>query len=186
MEDEAIYELYWNRNEEAIHQTHIKYGAWCRGIAMRILNIQEDAEECVQDTYLQVWNNIPPQRPNLFRAWLGRITRNLALSRYRMNTAQKRGGGQTALALDELAECVSGREDADAAVDSMEIVAVINRFLAELPERQRGIFMRRYWHLSAVAEIARAYGMREGQVNGILHRCRKKLRARLEKEGIAL
>ena len=124
MEDEAIYDLYWNRDEEAIHQTHLKYGAWCRGIALRILDIQEEAEECVSDTYLQVWNNIPPQRPNVFRAWLGRITRNLALTRYRRSHATKRGGGQTALALEELSECVSGRENAESQLENQEVAAV--------------------------------------------------------------
>lgn len=186
MEDEEIYELYWKRNEEAIVQTHKKYGPWCRGIAMRILQHREDAEECVSDTYLNVWNHIPPQRPNVFRAWLGRITRNLALTRYRIYTAEKRGGGQTALALEELGECVSGREDTEATLDSLETVTVINRFLAALPALQRSVFMRRYWHLSSISEIAKAYGMREGQITGMLHRSRKKLRAMLEEEGIAL
>lgn len=186
MEDEAIYDLYWNRDEEAIHQTHLKYGAWCRGIALRILDIQEEAEECVNDTYLQVWNNIPPQRPNIFRAWLGRITRNLALSRYRRNHATKRGGGQTALALEELSECVSGRESAESQLENQEVAAVINRFLESLNQRQRTIFMRRYWHMASIGDIAKAYGMTESQVTSLLFRCRKKLREMLVKEGIAL
>ena len=155
MEDEAIYDLYWNRDEEAIHQTHLKYGPWCRGIALRILEIQEDAEECVNDTYLQVWNNIPPQRPSIFRAWLGRITRNLALSRYRRNNAGKRGGGQTALALEELGECVSGKESTESQLESQDVAAVINRFLESLSVQQRTIFMRRYWHMTSIGDIAR-------------------------------
>lgn len=186
MEDEQIYELYWARNEEAITRTHEKYGPWCRGIAMRILEIREEAEECVSDTYLQVWNNIPPQRPNVFRAWLGRITRNLALTRYRRSHAEKRGGGQTALALEELRECVSGRESVETAEDSREIAAAINAFLGSLPEVQRSIFLRRYWHMTSIAEIAKAYGMSESRVTSMLHRMRKKLREMLEKEGIAV
>lgn len=186
MEDQEIYDLYWNRSESAITETHKKYGAWCGGIAMRILQRREDAEECVNDTYLRVWNNIPPQRPKVFRAWLGRITRNLALSRFRSLTAEKRGGGQTVLALEELRDCVSGREDMDAAMDSMQIVTAINRFLKSLPDKQRWIFMRRYWQLSSVADIAAACGAKESQITSSLLRSRKKLREMLEKEGIAL
>ena len=186
MEDEAIYDLYWNRDEEAIHQTHLKYGSWCRGIALRILEIHEEAEECVSDTYLQVWNNIPPQRPNIFRAWLGRITRNLALTRYRKNTAGKRGGGQTALALEELSECVSGTACTEEELENQELAELINRFLESLPQRQRTIFMRRYWHMASIADIAKAYGMTESQVTSQLFRTRKKLREMLEKEGVAL
>ena len=102
MEDTQIISLYWERNEDAISETDRKYGTFCRGIAQRILHIREESEECVSDTYLQVWNNIPPQRPNVFQAWLGKITRNLALSRYRKTHAEKRGGGQAELALEEL------------------------------------------------------------------------------------
>lgn len=186
MEDEAIYQLYFQRNEEAITQTHQKYGPWCRGVAMRILNHREDAEECVFDTYLNAWNHIPPQKPRSFCAWLGRITRNLALSRYRMYTAEKRGGSQTALALEELGECISGNEDTDSTVESLTVVAAINRFLESLPQKHRAIFMRRYWHMASIAEIAKAYQITEGQVSSSLFRSRKKLRAALEKEGIAL
>jgi RNA polymerase sigma-70 factor (ECF subfamily) len=186
MEDEDIYALYWNRDEAAITETHRKYGPWCRGIAQRILPQPEDVEECVSDTYLQVWNNIPPQRPSIFRAWLGRITRNLALGRYRILHAEKRGGGQTALALEELRECVSGREDTDSQVDSLMIVAVINRFLESLSPQQRGIFLRRYWHMSSIADIAKAYGLRESQISNQLHRSRIQLRGMLEQEGIDL
>lgn len=186
MEDEAIYALYIQRNEDAITQTHRKYGPWCRGVAMRILNRQEDAEECVSDTYFKAWNSIPPEKPRSFPAWLGRITRNLALSRYRKFSAEKRGGGQTALALSELAECVSGREDTEKTVEMLEVTAAINQFLERLPQKHRVIFMRRYWHMASVTEIAKAYGMSEGQVTSSLFRSRKKLREALEKEGISL
>ena len=186
MEDDQIIALYWDRNEDAIAQTHQKYGSWCRGIALRILEIREEAEECVDDTYLHVWNNIPPQRPGVFRAWLGRITRNLALDRYRRAHTEKRGGGQTALALEELRECVSGGETIERDEDRKAITAVINRFLASLPEEQRNIFLRRYWHLSSIADIARVYGMSQSQVTSMLYRNRKKLRDMLEQEGIAV
>ncbi len=186
MEDEAIYELYFQRNEDAIIKTHEKYGAWCGGVAMRILNRREDAEECLADTYLRTWNNIPPQKPRSFCAWLGRLTRNLALSRYRNYTAEKRGGGQTALALEELSECVSGTERAEDGLEAKTVTEAINKFLAELPENHRMIFLRRYWHMASIAEIAKAYGLTEGQVTSSLFRSRKKLKALLLQEGIGL
>ncbi len=186
MEDQEIYALYWKRNEQAIAATHQKYGSWCRGIAHRILNVKEETEECVSDTYLTVWNNIPPQRPQVFRAWLGKITRNLALTRYRRLTAEKRGGGETPLVLAELSYCVSGDPGADVAVESKEVTRVLNQFLADLPETQRNIFMRRYWHMASIAEIANVYHMSESKVTSMLFRLRKQLRALLEKEGVAV
>lgn len=186
MEDEEIYQLYWKRSEQAIQVTHEKYGAWCRGIAYRILNIQEDAEECVSDTYFTVWNRIPPHRPRTFRAWLGSITRNLALDRYRYLTAEKRGGTETAIALEELQECVSGTETPQEALDEKEATLVIRRFLARQTEMNRNIFLRRYWHMTPIRDIAEAYGISESKVTSILFRQRKQLRAMLEKEGIPL
>lgn len=186
MEDQEIYALYWKRNEQAIAATHQKYGSWCRGIAHRILTIKEETEECVSDTYLTAWNNIPPEKPQVFRAWLGKITRNLALSRYRKLHASKRGGGETALVLDELSYCVSGKDDMDSAMESSEITRVIDKFLASLPETQRHIFMRRYWHMASISEIASNFRMSESKVTSMLFRHRKMLRELFEKEGIAL
>lgn len=186
MEDQEIYDLYWNRNEQAISATHQKYGTWCKGIAHRILNIKEETEECVSDTYLTAWNNIPPERPQIFRAWLGKITRNLALTRYRKLHASKRGGGETALALDELSYCVSGRETIEREMESLEIIRVINKFLGSLTEIQRHVFMRRYWHMTPIVEIAANTNMSESKVTSMLFRLRKQLRELLEKEGVAL
>ena len=182
MEDTEIYQLYWDRNEEAIAQTNQKYGPWCRGIALRILEIREEAEECVSDTYLQVWNNIPPQRPNVFRAWLGRITRNLALSRYRKNHAVRRGGGQTALALEELGECVDIR-GMEAEITSRELTRVLNGFLASLPETERNVFLCRYWYMDSIETIACITGFSQSKVTSMLHRTRGKLRKKLAEEG---
>ena len=186
MEDQEIVSLYWKRNEQAIAATHQKYGSWCRGIAHRILNIKEETEECVSDTYLTVWNNIPPQRPQMFRAWLGKITRNLALTRYRRMTADKRGGGETPLVLSELSYCVSGDPGADTAMEAKEVTRVLNLFLEGLNETQRNIFMRRYWHMASIAEIAHVYHISESKVSSILFRLRKQLRATLEKEGVTV
>lgn len=186
MEDDAIYTLYFQRNEGAIAATHQKYGSWCRGIAHRILNIKEETEECVSDTYLTAWNHIPPQKPAVFRAWLGKITRNLALDRWRKFSAEKRGGGEMDLALEELSFCVSGSDPIDEMIDSGTIHRAIDTFLSGLSETQRNIFLRRYWHLSSIREIAETYHMSEGKVRSLLFRLRKKLKEQLEKEGIEL
>ena len=186
MEDAQIIALYWARNEDAISETDRKYGPFCHGIAQRILRIREESEECVSDTYLQAWNNIPPQKPNAFRAWLGRITRNLAISRYRKAHAEKRGGGEMAIALEELQTCIPGQSNVEEITESREIVAVLDRFLEGLPEKERNIFLRRYWHVNSVKEIAAAYGAEQGQIAAQLFRTRNKLRAALEKEGIVL
>ena len=186
MDDQAIYDLYWARNEQAIAATHQKYGPWCRTIAHRILMIQEETEECVSDTYMTAWNKIPPERPNIFKAWLGKITRNLALSRYRKLNAEKRGGGQTELALEELEFCVSGKETIDSEMDSRAIVSAINRFLTDQSQTNRDIFMRRYFHMESIREIAGAYRMSESRVTSLLFRQRKQLKSVLEQEGIEL
>ncbi len=186
MEDHEICDLYWQRNEQAIAATHQKYGTWCKGIAHRILNNREETEECVSDTYMTVWNNIPPQRPTVFRSWLGKITRNLALTRYRKLTAAKRGGGETELALEELSYCVSGDESPENELAAREVVRVINGYLGGLSVTQRQIFMRRYWHMTPIRDIAQDFHMTESRVTSMLFRMRKQLREALEKEGVAL
>ena len=186
MEDEEIYQLYWKRSEQAITATHEKYGGWCQGIAYRILNAREESEECVSDTYFTVWNRIPPQKPRIFRAWLGKITRNLALDRYRYLTAEKRGGTETALALEELNNCVSGTETPEGQLNAKEVTLVIRAFLDGQPEPQRSIFLRRYWHMSSIRDIAAAYSMSESKVTSLLFRQRKQLKTMLEKAGINL
>ena len=140
----------------------------------------------MNDTYLRAWNNLPPERPNVFRAWLGRITRNLALSRYRKTHAERRGGGQTALALEELQDCIPGENNVEEITESREITEVLNRFLEKLPEKERNIFLRRYWHVDSVQDIADSYGVKQGTVSAQLFRTRNKLRTVLEKEGIVL
>lgn len=186
MEDHEIYDLYWDRNEQAIAATHQKYGTWCRGIAHRILNVKEETEECLSDTYLTVWNHIPPERPQVFRAWLGKITRNLALTRYRKLHALRRSGGETFWALEELSYCVSGEETIENAMDAKEVVRVLELFLKGLSELQRQVFMDRYWHMYSIAEISQKLHMSESKVTSMLFRQRKHLRTMLEKEGVAL
>lgn len=186
MEDSQIIQLYFERSEDAISQTAIKYGGYCRTIAYNILHSIEDSQECVNDTYLKTWNTIPPCRPKKFAAFLGRITRNLSLNRYRNYTAEKRGGGEIPAALDELEECIPSPYDANDPTDEIVLADVLNRFLAALPAEQRKIFMRRYWYISSVKEIAGDYGISESKVKMSLLRSRNQLKAILEKEGIAL
>lgn len=182
MEDRAIVDLYWSRNPEAIQRTSEKYGGYCRAVARNILPDRRDAEECVNDTWLGAWNAMPENRPSLLAPFLGKITRNLAFTRWRAGHTEKRGGGELPLVLDELAECVSPSntlQDAEAA----ELREAVNRFLRTLPERECGVFLRRYWFTEPMADIAGRYGMRENTVRTSLFRSREKLRRYLEKEG---
>ena len=186
MEDNEIIQLYFDRCEEAIAQTAQKYGKYCHTIAYNILHNVEDSEECVNDTYWKAWGAIPPSKPKILAAFLGKITRNLSLDKFRHYTAHKRGGGEMSLALEELGDCVSSFENTDDYVDSMFLVETLNQFLASLPAEQRKIFMRRYWYVSAVEEIANEYGISQSKVKMSLLRSRNKLKQVLEEEGIVL
>ncbi len=186
MEDTAIIDLYWARSERALLESERKYGAFCLTIASNILSAREDAEECVNDTWLRAWNAIPPARPSPLRAFLGRITRNLSLDRYRAARAQKRGGGSLEVLLDELGQCLPAGESVEGAFDARETAAVISRFLEGLPPLQRQLFLRRYWYGDGIDALARRFAMREGTVKSGLFRLREKLRRVLEEEGVAL
>lgn len=186
MEDAYIVNLYWARNEEAIPKTAEKYGNFCYTIAKNILLYHEDAEECVNDTYLQAWNSMPPHSPSCLRTFLGKLTRNISFNRYKHNTAAKRGGRQLNLVLEELAGCVSGNEDVQSALDRKICVDAINAFLKDLPQQQRSIFLCRYWYTDSIADIAKRFDMTVGAVAMLLSRLRRKLRRHLEKEGIML
>ena len=185
MEDEKIIELYFQRSEDAIPETELKYGSRCRAVAYNILASREDSEECVNDTWLKTWEVIPPTRPERLSTFLGKITRNLALHRYEKYNAAKRGAGQVALTLHELEECIPARENVERVVDDLVLTESLNDFLAGLPVETRQIFVRRYWHLRSVREIAREYRISESKVKVTLFRTRRKLRQLLEKEGIA-
>lgn len=186
MEDGEIVDLYWARDENAIIETQIKYGRYCYCIAHNILYNKEDSEECVNDTYLNAWNAMPDLRPNRLSTFLGKITRNLSLNRWERYNAAKRGSGQVVLALDELHECVPARDSADQIVDDLALAEILDRFLAGLPKEKRMIFMRRYWYMSPIAEIAADYSMGESKIKMSLLRTRKELRQLLEKEGVSL
>lgn len=186
MEDEQIIALYFARSERAISKTAEKYGRYCHFIACNILCNDSDAEECVNDTYLQTWRSIPPKRPNRLQTFLGKITRNLALNRYEAQSAQKRGGGQVPLILDELGECIASASCTESIVDELVIKDVLNSFLERLPAEARKIFVRRYWYMDTVKQIAAAYGLGESKVAVTLFRTRERLRDAFEKEGIVL
>ena len=186
MKDNEIIELYWNRDETAIAETADTYGNYCYSIAYNILYNDEDAEECVNDTWLNAWKSIPPHRPNRLSTYLGKITRNLSLNRYKLLTAQKRGKGQLELALSELDNCIPAQGDMDQITDEMVLVNAIETFLRIQPRTERNIFIGRYWYLYSIRDLADAYRMRESKVVSLLYRMRTKLKLHLEKEGISL
>ncbi len=183
MDDSQITELYWQRDESALRESAAKYGGYCRKIAENILQQAEDAEECVNDTWLRAWNRMPPDKPNRLAVFLGRITRNLAIDRYRQNRTQKYGGGQTALCLDELSECIG---EAQPLEDRILLRDTLQRFLSQLAPRHREMFLLRYWYLMSIAEIAARYAISEGAAAMQLSRIRKKLKTCLKKEGIPI
>lgn len=184
MEDQQIIQLYWDRLEQAIVESERKYGSYCRAIARRILAVEEDAEECVNDTWLHAWNAMPPQRPSILSAFFGKLARNLSLDRWRRNRAAKRGGSQVELALHELGDCLPAGGGPEQALDEKETARVISQFLRTQPELDRALFIRRYWHLESMSNLAVAFSLRESQVKSRLFRTRQRLKAALEKEGI--
>lgn len=185
MEDSQIIELYWQRDEQAIRETDQKYGKFCFGIAKNILTIREDAEECVSDTYHQVWAAIPPQRPVCFQSWLGRIVRNAAINLWNKNHAQKRYAGMTAL-LHELEECIPAAQTTEQALAEKELARLIERWLHTLSPEERILFVHRYWYGVPLQELAARQGTVPGRIAGKMHRLRRDLKSVLEKEGVCL
>ena len=186
MDDAKIVQLYWDRNEQAIPATADKYGNYCTSIAKNILGNKEDAEECVNDTYLNAWNSMPPHRPSILSTFLGKIVRNLSFNRYKHNTADKRGGGELPVVLDELSGLVSGKDDVEQEIDRKELVNAIDSFLDRLTPEKRSIFVSRYWHTDSISEIAKRQGMNDGAVSMTLNRLRLKLHNYLLERGFEL
>lgn len=184
MEDNRIIELYWNREADAIKETSNKYGAYCFSIANHILHSQEDAEECVNDTWLRAWNAMPPHKPKKLQMFLAKITRNLSFDCFHTRIAQKRGGGEIDLVLDELAECLASESDVAMEYEYKELGRFIRQFVNRLPVRERNIFLRRYFFTDPVADISARFGLSENNVMVILSRTRKKLKDYLQKEGL--
>ena len=183
MQDSEIIELYNARDERAIAQTEQKYGSYCISIAQNILHNMQDSEECVNDTWLITWNSIPPAHPPVLKHYLGKITRNLSLNRYKAKNRDKRGGGEVELALEELGDVATTGDEVQSHMERMAFAQAFNRFLHSLPERECNIFIRRYYHLDSAESIAKRYGLSTANVFKILSRTRKSLKVFLEKEG---
>lgn len=183
MDDNAILDLYFARAENAVSETAAKYGAYCYAIAYNILSSREDAEESVNDTYLAAWNSIPPKRPDMLSAFLGKITRCISLDRWKRFYAAKRGGGEVPLVLEELGECISGGENPEEELIRKEQLGCLNAFLEGLPKTERKVFVCRYWYMESIPEIADRFGFSRSKVSSMLHRTRGRLRLALEKEG---
>lgn len=181
MEDSQIIELYWQRDERAMRECELRFGAYCLQIAMNVLHSREDAEECVNDTWLRAWNAIPPERPGRLSLFLGKIVRNLAIDRYRNNVAAKHGGGQTKLCLEELEECIGKEVSLE---DRIALREAMNAFLKESPENHRDVFLMRYWYFMPVHEIAKRNKTTDGAIKMTLHRMREELRKYLAREGM--
>lgn len=184
MEDIQIVDLFFARSERAIAETANKYGAYLFSIAKNILYDRADAEEAVNDTYLGAWRSIPPHRPNRLSTYLGKITRRYSLEKWKRNHAQKRGGGEVPLALEELSDCVPGGQSPQAQVEMKELTKQINTFLKSLPETEQRIFLCRYWYLMPIKTIACDIGFSESKIKSMLSRTRGKLKICLQKEGI--
>ena len=185
MEDAAIIALYWSRDENAIAETDRKYGPYCRAIAQNILSVREDAEECVSDSYHHAWNAMPPQRPDRLPPFLGRIVRNLSISRWRKERAQKRYAGLESL-LSGLEECLPAPQDVERTVEGRELTRRVEGWLEGLSRDDRAVFLRRYWYGQEVQALARAWGVSPNQMAKRLQRLRKSLKRDLEQEGFAV
>ena len=184
MEDTAIVDLYFARSESAISQTDAKYGRYCYSIAYNILSNNEDAEESVSDTYMAAWRSIPPRRPAVLSTFLGKLTRHISINRWNSRSAYKRGGGEMTLALEELDACVADRMDVEKDYAHKETVRTFRRFLDRLPQTERNVFLRRYWCVDTIEDIANSFGFSQSKVKSMLLRTRKKLRRELEQEGL--
>ena len=182
MDDGKIIDMFFARNEDAIRHTDAADGRRLYHLADRIVENGQDAEESVSDTYLTAWNTIPPRKPNIFSAFLGKITRHISIDRWRKQSAQKRGGKEMIFALDELGECMD-ENTLEATVSQRELTCILNDFLTGLPETERNVFLSRYWYMDSIDTIVKITGFSQSKVTSMLHRTRNKLRKRLSEEG---
>ncbi|MDE7229096.1 MAG: sigma-70 family RNA polymerase sigma factor [Oscillospiraceae bacterium] len=183
MDDNEIVRLFTERSEEAIAAAMKKYKTYCMRIAVNILYSREDAEECVNDVFLKAWETIPPHDPENFQAFLGKITRNIAINRHRDQRAGKRGSGDTTLVFEELSAVISDSTNIENEAERRELLGEISAFLKRLPERKRNIFIARYWYCESIRGIAEKFSVSESNVSVILNRTRQKLREHLLKRG---
>lgn len=185
VEDHSIIELYFQRSERAIDETAAKYGSYCGTVARNILTVQEDAEECVNDTWLAAWNDIPPSRPTCLRAYLGRLTRNLAISRWRFSHAARRYSGMETL-LSELEDCLPSQNDVERELEREALSAVLRAWVGGLGEDDRALFVRRYWYGVSVKQLSAEAGRTQNATAQRLWKLRRSLKTRLEQEGLFL
>ena len=184
MDDTQIVELYWARKESAIEETEAKYGSYCHSIALNILHNPDDANESVNDTWLDAWNSMPPHRPSVLSTFLGKLTRRISIDKWRRTTAKKRGDGQLPLVLAELEDCISDGKSIEEETERKLLAEVIAAFVKSLPETEQKVFLCRYWYMDSVSSIATRFRFSESKVKSMLSRTREKLRVRLEKEGL--
>ena len=185
MDDQQIISLYHERKEQAIIETSQKYGSYCYTIAMNLLGSHEDAEECVNDTYLAVWNRIPPEWPRALKTFLAAVVRNISINTYRKNHAKKRYSGMEVM-LSELDDCVPAFSQVEETIESKELSRLISVWLDKLSDIDCALFVRRYWHGDSVSALAAECGCRPEKVTQRMLRLRRKLRAYLEAEGVKL
>lgn len=182
MEDKKIVDLYIQRSEQAVTETQSKYGNYCFSIAYQILANNEDAEESVNDTYIDAWNSIPPHKPAILSTFLGKITRRISIDRWRTRNAKKRGRGEMPLVLEELAECIEGNNSIEQELEQKRLSEVINTFVLGLPMMEQKVFLCRYWYMDSIDSICKQFGFSESKVKSMLYRTREKLKLVLEKE----
>ena len=183
MDDKNIVELYFQRSEQAIKETATKYGNYCYSIAYNILDSNEDAEESVNDTYNDAWNSMPPHRPSILATFLGKITRRISIDRWRKRNAEKRGGGEMPLVLDELQDCIADENTVEREFEKQHLSDIVNSFVTTLPETEQKVFLCRYWYMDSISSICKQFSFSESKVKSMLARTRDKLRIVLEKEG---
>lgn len=185
MKDEEIINLYLNKSENAIYETEKKYGKYCEYIAYNILQDKEDTKECINDAFLNVWNAIPPQKPKILKAFLGKITRNLAINKYEKKKAKKRGGTIEAV-LEELEECISDNHRIEEKIEYDELIRNINMFLETVSKDKRKIFIERYWYLNSIKVISKNNKLTESNAKTTLSRIRNQLKKFLDERGVEI
>jgi RNA polymerase sigma-70 factor (ECF subfamily) len=182
MEDKQIIELYFNRSEQAIEETSSKYGKLTRSVSYRIVRNEEDSDECVSDTYMALWNTIPPENPDPFAAYICRLARNISVKKLRYNTADKRNSFYD-VSIGELEEVLTANSDVLKEIEAEELQASINSFLKTLKKTDRVIFVKRFWFNMTLEEISEDTGYSKNYINVHLHRTKERLKAHLTKEG---
>lgn len=179
LQDHEIVDLFWDRQGRAVAETDKKYGKLLYGISFSVLQLKEDAEECVNDTYFAAWNRMPDERPAYLGAFLSKITRHLSIDKYRKNTAEKRGGTDVCA---ELEDCIPSKDDVFSEIENRELARIIDGFLAKLPKEKQVIFVRRYFYNDSIQDISKMLGISVAKIKTTLHRLRLSLKKKLEDE----